>query len=123
MSSSTLASLMHDQEQDASENHQHIRKEELQMSRIREASKIGFMAVVIALAATPAFARGIELKGGGTALWIFLIVGAVIVFLQLIPALILFFSFVGTVTTTTLKPKKVEDEVVLPQAEPVVVKR
>ena len=93
------------------------------MSRTREALKIGCMAMVMALAATPAFARGIELKGAGTAVWIFLIVGAIIVLLQLIPALILFFSFVGTATTTALKAKKVEERVVLPEAEPVAARK
>ena len=76
------------------------------------------------LGATPAFARSIELKGAGTALWIFLIVGSVIVLLQLIPATILFFSFIGTASTTALKKeKKVEEEVVLPGSEPAAVSR
>jgi hypothetical protein len=69
-------------------------------------------------------AKSIELKGAGTALWIFLIIGAVIVLLQLIPAAILFFSFIGTATTAVLKKeKRVEEEVVLPGAEPVAVKK
>ena len=93
------------------------------MSRTREALRIGFMTMVMALAATPVFARGIELKGAGTSLWIFLIIGTIIVLLQLIPALILFFSFVGTATTTALKAKKDEEEVVLPEAHAVVVKQ
>jgi hypothetical protein len=71
------------------------------------------------LFSTPAFARSIELKGAGTALWIFLIVGAIIVLLQLIPAGILFFSFIGTATSAALKKeKKVEEKGVLPMAEP-----
>jgi hypothetical protein len=42
----------------------------------------------------------------------------------LIPAAILFFSFIGTSTTMVLKKgKKVEEEVVIPGAEPVAVKR
>jgi hypothetical protein len=45
------------------------RKEEWQMSRTKEALRIGFTAMVIALAATPAFARGIELRGAGSTLW------------------------------------------------------
>ena len=73
--------------------------------------------------ASPAFARSIDFKGAGTALWIFMIIGAIIVLLQLIPAAILFFSFIGTATTAALKKeKKVEEEVVLPGAEPVAVK-
>ena len=93
------------------------------MSEKKEALKVGLMGAAMTLLATPAFARSIELKGAGTALWIFLIVGAVIVLLQLIPAAILFFSFIGTATTAVLKKeKKVEEEVVLPGAQPVTVK-
>jgi hypothetical protein len=86
--------------------------------------KIGLMVGLITLMASPAFARSISLKGAGTALWIFIIVGAVIVLLQLIPAAILFFSFIGTATTMALKKeKKVEEEVLVPGAEPVAVKK
>ena len=94
------------------------------MLRMREVLKAGILGVVMTFLATPAFARSIELKGAGAALWIFLIVGAVIVLLQLIPAAILFFSFIGTATTMALKKeKKVEDEVAVPGAEPVAVKK
>jgi hypothetical protein len=94
------------------------------MLRKKEALKAGLVGVAATLLATPAFARSIELKGAGTALWIFLIIGAVIVLLQLIPAAILFFSFIGTATTMALKKeKKVEEEVTLPGTEPVAVKK
>ena len=94
------------------------------MLRMKEALKAGVVGAAVTLLATPAFARSIELKGAGTALWIFLIIGAVIVLLQLIPAAILFFSFIGTATTMALKKeKKVEEEVVLPGAELVAVKK
>ena len=94
------------------------------MLRMRGVLKAGMGGVAMTLLATPAFARSIELKGAGTALWIFLIVGAVIVLLQLIPAAILFFSFIGTATTMALKKeKKVEEEVAVPGAEPVAVKK
>ena len=90
----------------------------------KEALKIGLMGAAMTLIATPAFARSIELKGAGTALWIFLIVGSMIVLLQLIPAGILFFSFVGSATTAALKKeKRVEEEAVLPGSEPVAVKK
>jgi hypothetical protein len=86
--------------------------------------KVGLMIGLISLIATPAFARSIDLKGAGTALWIFIIIGAIIVLLQLIPAAILFFSFIGTTTAMAFKKeKKVEEEVVLPGAEPVAVKK
>jgi len=90
----------------------------------RQALKVGVIGAAMTLLATPAFARSIELKGAGTTLWIFLIIGAIIVLLQLIPAAILFFSFIGTATTAALKKeKRAEEEVVLPGAEPVAVKK
>jgi len=92
--------------------------------RKREALKIGLMGLAMALLATPAFARSVELKGAGTALWIFIIIGAVIVLLQLIPAAILFFSFIGSATALAFKKgKKVEEEVILLGTEPVAVKK
>ena len=94
------------------------------MEKKMKGLKVGLMVGLITLMASPAFARSISLKEGGTALWIFIIVGAIIVLLQLIPAAILFFSFVGTATTMAFKKvKKVEEEVVIPGAEPVVVKK
>lgn len=91
------------------------------------------MAVISAgcviLIATPAFARSISLKDAGIALWIFIIIGAVIVLLQLIPALILFFSFVGTTTSLALKQKKApeevtsEEKVIPPGYEPATAKK
>jgi len=89
-----------------------------------EILKAGMMGVAMILLSTPAFARSIELKGAGTALWIFLIVGAMIVLLQLIPAGILFFSFVGTATSAALKKeKKVEEMAILPAAGTSLVKK
>ena len=94
------------------------------MSARKQTLKVGVMGAVMTLLATPAFARSIELKGAGTALWIFLIVGSIIVLLQLIPAAILFFSFIGTASTTALKKeRKIEEEVVLPGSEPAAVSR
>ena len=90
----------------------------------RQILKVGLIGAAMTLLATPAFARSIEFKGAGTALWIFLIFGAIIVLLQMIPAAILFFSFIGTATTAALKKeKKVEEVVVLPGTEPVAVKK
>ena len=93
------------------------------MEKMMKGLKAGLMVGLMTLTASPAFARSIEFKGAGTALWIFLIIGAIIVLLQLIPAAILFFSFIGTTTAAGLKKeKKVEEEVVLPGAEPVADK-
>lgn len=86
--------------------------------------RVGLMVGLMSLVASPAFARSISFKEAGTALWIFIIIGAIIVLLQLIPAAILFFSFIGTAATAALKKeKKVEEEVVVPGAEPVAVKK
>jgi len=49
-----------------------------------------------ALAADVALARSIDPSKAGVTLWIFLVVGAFIILLQLIPAIILFISFVAT---------------------------
>jgi hypothetical protein len=89
------------------------------------------LVVLISLAATPAFARGISFKDAGVALWIFIIIGAVIVLLQLIPAAILFFSFIGTTSATVFKGKKASEEapagekekLVLPGYEPTPVEK
>jgi len=90
----------------------------------RQALKVGMIGAAMTLPATPAFARSIELRGAGTALWIFLIIGAVIVLLQLIPAGILFLSFIGTATTAAMKKeKKVEEEVIHSGTQPVAVKK
>ena len=93
------------------------------MEKTMKGLKVGLMVGLMSLVASPAFARSISLKEAGTALWIFIIIGAIIVLLQLIPAAVLFFSFIGTATTMALKKeKKVEEEVLLPGAEPVAVK-
>ena len=94
------------------------------MEKMAKGLKVGMMAGLMVLMASPAFARSISLKEAGPALWIFVIIGAIIVLLQLIPAAILFFSFIGTATTMALKKEKgAEEEVMLPGAEPVAVKK
>jgi hypothetical protein len=92
--------------------------------RKREMLKTGMMGAVMALLTTPAFARSVELKEAGAALWVFVAIGAVIILLQLIPAAILFFSFIGTTASMALKKeKRVEEEVMVPGFEPVAVKK
>jgi len=94
------------------------------MEKTKKGLKVGLMVGMISLMASPAFARGISFKEAGTALWIFIIIGAIIVLLQLIPAAILFFSFIGSAATMALKKeKKAEEEVLIPGAEPVAVKK
>ena len=94
------------------------------MEKTAKGLKVGLMVGLMTLAASPAFARSINLKDAGPALWVFVIIGAIIILLQLIPAAILFFSFIGTATTMALKKeKKVEEEAMLPGVEPVAVKK
>ena len=87
------------------------------------------MVGLITLMATPAFARGISFKDAGIALWIFIIIGAVIVLLQLIPAAILFFSFIGTSSSMVFKRKKeaegvaTEEKALLTGIEPAPVEK
>ena len=94
------------------------------MEKAAKGLRVGLMVGLMTLAASPTFARSISLKDAGPALWVFVIIGAIIILLQLIPAAILFFSFIGTATTMALKKeKKVEEEVILPGVEPVAVKK
>ena len=88
----------------------------------------GIMIWLFTMLATPAFARGISLKDAGVALWIFIVIGAIIVLLQLIPAIIVFFSFIGTSTGLIAKKKAsekvgTEEKVILTGAEPAPVKQ
>ncbi len=70
--------------------------------------RTGLMVALVSLISTPAFARSVSLKDAGAALWIFIIIGAIIVLLQLIPAAILFFTFIGTTTGLIMKKKAPE---------------
>jgi hypothetical protein len=99
------------------------------MLKERKKLEIGLIVGLISLMATPAFAKSISLKEAGVTLWIFIIIGAIIVLLQLIPAAILFFSFVGTTSSMVFKQKKapgeatVEEQALLPGYEPAAVKK
>lgn len=88
------------------------------MAKVRRAWLAGLMILMMA---TPAFARGISLKEGGTALWIFVIIGAIIVLLQLIPAGILFFSFIGTTSSMLFRRKAATEEVKAEEKEKVAL--
>lgn len=76
------------------------------MAKGRKSWMVGLISGLIILMATPAFARSISFKDAGVALWVFVIIGTVIVLLQLIPAAILFFSFVGTSSNMVFKRKR-----------------
>jgi len=97
------------------------------MAKMKRSWLAGLTVALVTLMATPAFARGISMKEAGIALWIFIIIGAVIVLLQLIPAAILFFSFIGTSSGMVLKKKKATEEagekVILPEYKPATVEK
>ncbi|HVP76909.1 MAG TPA: hypothetical protein VMV04_03340 [Thermodesulfobacteriota bacterium] len=99
------------------------------MLRGKRSGFVGVTSGLITLMATPAFARSISMKDAGVALWVFVIIGTLIVLLQLIPAAILFFSFVGTSSNMVFKRKKesekaaAEESAVLPGIEPAPVKK
>lgn len=79
---------------------------------MKRSSKLGtilLMTVWSTLMATSAFAKGFSIKDAGISLWIFIIIGAFIILLQLIPAAILFFSFIGTGTAMAFRRKKAMD--------------
>lgn len=105
-----------------------IRKGELGMLKEKKSLKVSLMVLLLSLMATPAFARSISLKEGGVVLWVFIIIGAIIILLQLIPAAILFFSFIGTTAGLALKGKRAKEEVaeekaILSGIEPAPVKK
>ena len=82
------------------------------------------MIGLISLMTSPAFARSITFKEHGITLWIFIIIGAFIAFLQLTPTVIVFFSFMSGITVIAFKSEsKVEEEVVILDTEPVEVRR
>ena len=62
------------------------------------------------LVASTAFARSLDLKDAGISLWIFIIIGGMLILLQLIPAGILFFSFIGSASALAFKKKKISGE-------------
>jgi hypothetical protein len=79
-------------------------------STIKKWVMIGMVGLTTLCVASPAVARSISFKDAGVALWIFVVIGAVIVLLQLIPAAILFFSFIWTTSAVVFKGKKVKEK-------------
>ena len=75
----------------------------------------------VLLTATTAFAKSFSLKDAGMSLWVFVIIGATLILLQLIPAGILFFSFIGSASTLAFKQKKVPEEKGFEEKEELIV--
>jgi hypothetical protein len=93
------------------------------LKKAKIGSMVGLVIGLISLMTSPAFARSITFKEHGMTLWIFIIIGAFIALLQWIPTVIVFFSFIGTITAIAFKKEsRVEDEVVLLDFEPVEVR-
>lgn len=69
----------------------------------------GISFAFCSLAVTVASARSIRIEEFTTTVWFFVIVGALVVLLQLIPAALLFFSFIGTVYKQDKKPEEVKE--------------
>ena len=63
----------------------------------------------LGLTADVLLARSIDMKEAGVTLWVFLAVGAVIILLQLIPAFILFTSFIASAHQSIKVKKEAED--------------
>jgi|WetSurMetagenome_2_1015567.scaffolds.fasta_scaffold378710_2 hypothetical protein len=64
------------------------------------------MIVGATLMATPVLAKGFNVKDAGISLWFFIIIGVMIILLQLIPAAILFFSFIGSASAFAIRREK-----------------
>lgn len=75
------------------------------------------VVIGVLLGADILFARQIDMSKAGVSLWIFVAVGAFIILLQLIPAFILFTSFIGTSMHGVHKSVKVEDKAAEPCCE------
>jgi len=80
------------------------------MRSLKNTWKVLSAAGLLFAIASPAYARGIQLKDAGAAVWIFLAIGALIVLLQLIPATLLFFSFIGSGSAMVFGRKKAAQE-------------
>ena len=89
----------------------------------KKAWMAGFLIVFLTLLATPVVAKSISLKGIGAVPIIAIAIGIVIILLQLIPAMILFFSFVGTLSAMAFKGRKIVEEAVDKGAEAIGIPR
>ncbi len=90
------------------------------MSKTKKIFVTSLITSWILLMATTAFARSLSLKDAGASLWIFLVIGAMLILLQLIPAGILFFSFIGSASTLAFKRRKVAEEKAVEEREKLV---
>ncbi len=93
----------------------------------KKAWMVGFVIIFLTLLATPVFAKAISLKGIGTVPTIGIIIGIIIVLLQLVPAAILFFSFIGSICAMIFKGTRImegaaekgTETIAIPRYEPI----
>ncbi len=91
------------------------------MSKMKRMFLTPVIASSMLFMATTAFARSLSLKDAGISLWVFLIIGTILILLQLIPAGILFFSFIGTASTLAFKRNKVLEEKEIEEKEKLIL--
>lgn len=91
------------------------------MSKVKRIFVASLITGWILLVATTAFAKSFSVKDAGISLWIFFVIGAMLILLQLIPAGILFFSFIGSASTLAFKRKKVSEEKGIEEKEKLVL--
>ena len=78
------------------------------------------LVIVSALCAAPAFARSVNFKEAGIATWVFLLIALTVILLQMVPAAILIFAFIGAAVTSRSRREKIpEPELVLHWSKPV----
>lgn len=78
---------------------------------------VGLLIIFISLVATPVFSKTINLKDIGTIPTLWIIIGVIIVLLQLVPAAILFFSFIGVTSSMVFRWNKAKEEVTSEEKE------
>lgn len=91
--------------------------------REKKAWMVGFVIIFLTLLATPVFAKAISLKGIGALPTVVLIVGIIIVLLQLVPAAILFFSFVGSLCAMIFRGARVMESATGDETETITIPR
>jgi len=91
----------------------------------------GLIISFLILVAAPVFAKTINLKDIGTIPTLWIIIGVIIVLLQLVPAAILFFSFIGVTSSMVFRWNKSKEEVAseekeivsIPEYDPILIEK
>ncbi len=91
----------------------------------------GLILSFIIFGAVPVFAKTINLKDIGTLPTLWIIIGVIIVLLQLIPAVILFFSYIGVTSSMVFRWNRSKEEVAseekeivpIPEYDPILIEK